>query len=147
MINKFLLLIVVFHFFACKSKEELLISKIEILLEIDSHTNDSIQSILCISIKPLNQEILIPKQIVFKDNLKEYKVHFNNNGSDNILRSNLDYCIDYKKIKSEKDFEQLKSKVNQLKFYLPNGQKLEKTNEFKIEKGTFKKITKDDIIL
>ena len=138
--KKCLILLFIFTFIGCKNNEELSISKIEILFEIDENYKDSVQSILHISLKPHNEDVFFPGYLIIKNNKTEEKAYLNKYDNEKFISSNLlDYYTESKKIKNEKDFELLKLQVNQFEFYLPNGQKLEKTNGFKIERGTYKK--------
>ena len=143
-----LMLLFIFTFIGCKSNEELLVDKIEILFEIDENYKDSVQSILHISLKPHNENVFFPGYITVKNNKTEEKAYLNKYDNENFMSLNLlDYYTENKKNKDEKDFEQLKLQINQFEFYLPNGEKLGKSNDFKIEKVTFKNIAKDDIAL
>ena len=136
-----LILLFIFTFIGCKNNEELSISKIELLFEIDEKHKDSIQSILHISLKPHNEDVFFPSYLTIRDNKTEEKAYLNKYDEEKFLSSNLlDYYTKSKNIKNEKDFEQLKLQVNQFEFYLPNGDKLRKSNDFKIEEGTYKNI-------
>lgn len=136
-----LILLFIFIFIGCKNNEKLSISKIEILFEIDENPKDSVQSILHISLKPYNEDVFFPGYLIIKDSKSEEKAYLNKYDNEKFISSNLlDYSTKNKKIKIENDFEQLKLQVNQFDFYLPNGEKLEKSNDFKIEKGTYKNI-------
>lgn len=139
--KKCLILLFIFTFIGCKNNEELSISKIEILFEIDENHKDSVQSILHISLKPHNEDVFFPGYLTIKNNKTEEKAYLNKYDNEKFISSNLlDYYTESKKIKNEKDFELLQLQVNQFEFYLPNGQKLGKSNDFKIEKGTYKNI-------
>ncbi|QES93549.1 hypothetical protein F0358_12875 [Empedobacter brevis] len=140
--KSFVTLALVFTFLNCKNKEELIISQIEISIEESTIFTDSIQSMLCIYVKPLNEDIFFPSHLIFEDNTKEQRAYLNKYDHENFLNSNsnLFYYIKYNKIKSEKDFEKLKSQVIQLEFYLPDGRKLKKDDNFQIKKSSFKYI-------
>ncbi|GEM53705.1 hypothetical protein EB1_34950 [Empedobacter brevis NBRC 14943 = ATCC 43319] len=140
--KSFVILALVFTFLNCKNKEELIISQIEISIEESTIFTDSIQSMLCIYAKPLNEDIFFPSHLIFEDNTKEQRAYLNKYDHENFLNSNsnLFYYIKYNKIKSEKDFEKLKSQVIQLEFYLPDGRKLKKDDNFQIKKSSFKYI-------
>lgn len=126
-----------FTFLGCKNNEELLVSKIEILFEMDENYKDTVQSILHISLKPYDEDVFFSGYLIIKDNKTEEKAYLNKYDNERFISSNLlDYYTENKKNKN--NFEQLKLQVNQFEFYLPNGKKIGKSNDFKIEKGSYK---------